>query len=355
MQAYRGRNFVTGSGQRAYIGSFTSAGGAGITVAAVDPADGSLTVTGRTDAVPDPSFLALSQDGGVLYAVSEQEEHGQAAAFSLRDPDAPALLAPAVRVGGGAPTHLCLYDGHLITANYAGGSVSVLSLDPEQAPAALRHVLRHEGDGPHPERQEGPHAHAVTPDPRGRTLLTVDLGTDSVRVCALDPATGELRVRRQTALRPGSGPRHLTFHPAGHHAYVVEELGAGITVAAWDGETRELRPTGHTQPLGEPGTDHPSEIVLAPDGRFAWVAVRGRDEIAVLAVSPDGGRLELTGRTGCGGSWPRHLTLDPAGRRLYAANERSGEVTWFDLDPATGTPHRSGTLPVAAASCVVFR
>ena len=56
----------------------------------------------------------------------------------------------------------------------------------------------------------------------------------------------------------------------------------------------------------------------------------------------------------CGGDWPRHLTLDPSGKRLYAANERSGDVTWFDVDPATGTPKFAGSVAVPAASCVVF-
>ncbi|MFE0273739.1 beta-propeller fold lactonase family protein, partial [Streptomyces sp. NPDC058992] len=56
----------------------------------------------------------------------------------------------------------------------------------------------------------------------------------------------------------------------------------------------------------------------------------------------------------CGGHWPRDLVLGPTGTRLYAANERSGDVTWFDIDAGTGVPHRTGSLAVPAASCVVF-
>ena len=73
----------------AYIGSFTSAGGRGLTAAAVDPGTGALTALGDTAEVPNPSFLALSADGGTLYAVSETEPEGAAAAFSLADPAAP--------------------------------------------------------------------------------------------------------------------------------------------------------------------------------------------------------------------------------------------------------------------------
>ncbi|WP_345644856.1 beta-propeller fold lactonase family protein [Streptomyces siamensis] len=56
----------------------------------------------------------------------------------------------------------------------------------------------------------------------------------------------------------------------------------------------------------------------------------------------------------CGGRRPRDLALRPSGKRLYAANEHSGDVTWLDVDLATGIPHRAGSPPVPAASGIVF-
>ncbi|MFI1963431.1 lactonase family protein [Streptomyces pathocidini] len=344
---------------RAYIGSFTHAGGAGITTAAVDRTTGALTAVHSTAEVPDPSFLALAPGGDVLYAVSETDD-GAAAAFTLAgDRDRPVLLGEPVPVRGGAPTHLALAGGHLLTANYGSGSVTTIPLreDGSLAPAAS-HVLAHEGGGPHPDRQEAPHAHAVLPDPTGRWVLSVDLGTDSVRICALDPDARTLNVHREVRLRPGAGPRHLAFHPGGGLAYVVNELDPTVTALRWDAEKGELEPLGETPllPVGadEAGATYPSEVVVAPDGRFAWAANRGHDSIAVLALDEAGGAPRPVTRVPCGGHWPRDLALDPSGRRLYAANERSGDVTWFDVDPATGIPHRAGSIPVTAASCVVF-
>lgn len=343
--------------RRAYIGSFTSAGGYGITTAAVDPGTGALTELGRTGAVADPSFLVPSVDASVLYAVSEHPENGGAAALSLRDPDAPAPLGATVPVGGGAPTHLCLAAGHLLTANYASGSVSTLPTGLDGTLGAPRHVLQHTGSGPDPERQEGPHAHAVLPDPSGRWVLSVDLGTDSVRVCALDPGSGQLRLHCEALLRAGTGPRHLVFHPRGHRAYVVNELESSVTVLAWDAQTGVLTLLGSTATLPHEAAvqpNYPSELVISPDARFVWVANRGHDSIAVLSLDADGDRLERLGTHSCGGHWPRHLTLDPSGRRLYVANERSGDVTWFELDRTTGRPRHTGSLAAPAASCVVF-
>jgi 6-phosphogluconolactonase len=340
-----------------YIGSFTSAGGSGLTAATVDPDTGALTALGHTADVPNPSFLALSPDGRTLYTVSETEPEGAAAAFSLADPAAPRLLGAPVPVHGGSPTHLTVHQGHLLTANYAApGSVSVLSLNDDGSLGRVRAVLEHEGDGPDQERQEAPHAHAVLTDPSGRWALSVDLGTDSVRVCELAAGSDELEIERELGLRSGIGPRHMAFHPDGGHAYVINELDSVITVCRWDADKGSLRPLTETRvlPAGTEGENYPSELVVSPDGRFVWVANRGHNSIAVLAVAEDGENLELLDTVSCGGDWPRHLTLDPSGRRLYAANERSGDVTWFDVDPATGIPRQAGSLPLPAVSCVLF-
>ncbi|MFI9741730.1 lactonase family protein [Streptomyces sp. NPDC052494] len=340
------------SAPRAYIGSFTSAGGRGVLAADVDPETGALTVTGASDAVADPSFLALA--GPVLHAVSETES-GAVAAFDVTGP-VPLPLGAPVPVEGAGPTHLALAAGHLVTANYTSGSVTVLPLAADGTPRPATTVLRHEGSGDVPDRQSGPHAHQVLPDPSGRWIVSVDLGTDSVRICALDPVTGALTLHGETALRPGTGPRHLAFHPAGTHAYVLNELEPTLTVCRWDAAAGVLEPLGETPvvPEGTPGPSYPSAIVAAPDGRFLWAAVRGDDTLAVLALDPDGAKAALVATVPCGGAWPRDLTVEPSGRRLYAANERSGDVTWFDLDPATGVPVRAGAIEAPAASCVVF-
>ncbi|MGW7366128.1 lactonase family protein [Streptomyces sp. NPDC054841] len=345
------------SAGRAFIGSFTSAGGRGIITAAVDGDTGALTETAATDAVADPSYLALgvAESGPVLYAVSETAE-GAVAAFDIAGEGPPRLIGAPVPVRGAGPTHLALAAGHLLTANYTSGSVSALPVSPGGAPGAATRVLRHEGRGPHPERQRGPHAHQVLPDPTGRWILSVDLGTDSVRVCELDPGTRELTLRGETALRPGTGPRHLAFHPAGGHAYVLGELEPTLTVCRWDPDTGTLEPLGETAvlPGGFEDPSFASAVAVAHDGRFLWVANRGHDSLAVLALDASGASAGLVTTVPCGGHWPRDLALDPTGTRLYAANERSGDVTWFDIDEKTGVPRRAGSIEAPAASCVVF-
>ncbi|MFF8298761.1 lactonase family protein [Streptomyces globisporus] len=351
---------IGNSARRAFLGSFTSAGGLGITAASVDRETGALTLLGSTGAVPDPSFLAVGprEGGTVLYAVGESAP-GVAAAFAV-DEDVPTLLGPAQAVEGDAPTHLALAANHLVTANYTSGSVTALLVLADGSLGAAASVLRHEGSGPDTGRQEAPHAHQVLADPSGNWLVSVDLGTDSVRVCALDPATGALRLHGETALRPGTGPRHLAFHPSGALAYVLGELEPTLTVCRWDAVTGRLDVLGRTSVLPEHETadaavrTYPSEVVVAPDGRFLWTANRGHDSISVLTLDESGEKAALAATVGCGGRWPRDLTLDPGGQWLYAANEHSGNVSWFAVDAETGIPRHAGSVEVPAVSCVVL-
>ncbi|MEV5355969.1 lactonase family protein [Streptomyces sp. NPDC052693] len=337
-----------GGRRRAFIGSFTAAGGPGIVTARVDTT-GALTVLSALDDVPDPSYLALSPDGRTLYAVSETAQ-GAVAAYRL-DGGWPEPAGPPVPVDGSGPTHLGLFDGHVLTANYGSGSVTAVPLRPDGTLSRTASgVLRHTGAGPCTPRQQGPHAHQVQSDPSGRWAVSVDLGTDSVRVCTL--ADGAPTLHRETALRPGSGPRHLAFHPDGTRAYVVNELSPSVTAARWDAAEGVLTPLSETPVLpGAPAGDaYPSGIAVAADGRFVWTATRGEDVLSVLAV--EGEDLRLVTTVPCGGHWPRALTA--ADGVLYVANERSGDVTWFAVDPATGIPRRSGSIRVPAASCVIL-
>ncbi|MFD7628356.1 lactonase family protein [Streptomyces sp. NPDC059851] len=345
-----------GSGRRAYIGSFTTGGGPGIVVADVDHDTGTLTPFAAVNGFDNPSCLALAPDGRVLYAVSDCDD-GLAVAYR---PTAGglALLGRPVPVGGRGPTHLCLTGNRLLTAHYASGSVSSLPLANDGSPAHSPSVLAHRGSGPDPDRQSGPHAHQVLPDPSGRWVLSVDLGTDSVRVCSLDAGTGALRVHTETALRAGSGPRQLVFHPDGGVGYVVHELVPQLTVCRWDPAAGRLTPVGEV-PLGSPGApdevrEYPSVGVVSRDGRFLWVAVRGTDLIVTLSLADGPEEPRLTDTTACGGNWPRDLVVDPSGARLYVSNEWSGNVTWFEADPLTGRLQRSGHVDVPAAACVVL-
>ncbi|GAA2499310.1 lactonase family protein [Streptomyces gobitricini] len=341
----------------AYIGSFTSGGGRGITVAAVDPATGALTPCTSVGTVVNPSCLALARDTATLYAVGDGDP-GTVAAFRTGTDGGLTPLGPAVDVAGSGPTHLSVAGRRLFTANYGSGGVSSLAVCPDGSLAGPPVVLAHHGSGPDSDRQRGPHAHQVLPAPVGAWVLSVDLGTDSVRVCTADRTTGGLRVHGETALRAGSGPRHLAFHPDGEVVYVLHELEPQMTVCRWDAVSGLLEPLAEVaiDPEGAPDGErvYPSVVHVGSDRRFVRAAVRGSNRILTFSLADGAEKPRLTSTVDCGGVWPRDLVAGPSGDRLYVANEWSGDITWFDADPESGALRRGGAVEVPAAACVVF-
>ncbi|MBO4210516.1 lactonase family protein [Micromonospora echinofusca] len=337
-----------------HIGCYTPATGgrgAGIVLARRDPVGGALTVLGTAAVTDSPSFLARHPGLDVLYAVNELPD-GTVSAFRVA---ADGGLTPlGVRsTGGDSPCHLAVApDGrHLYVANYGSGSVSVHPLDASGVPGDHTDLLAHSGHGADPERQDRAHAHMVSPDPADGSVLAVDLGTDSVYRYELEPASGRLVPLAPRLRTPaGTGPRHLARHPDGRRAYLVGELDATLT-------GYDLHPGGvlherHRVPASDrTGRVHPSEVSVAPDGRFCYVANRGVGTLAVFALVDDQPPRLVT-EVATGGGWPRHFAR--ADDHLYVADERAHLVRVFRVDPVTGIPTPVGEpVEVPSPVCVL--
>ncbi|TDC77221.1 lactonase family protein [Micromonospora sp. KC606] len=336
-----------------HIGGYTAASGGrgdGIVAARRDRGSGELTPLGTVAATESPSFLARHPTLPVLYAVNELAE-GRVSAFGVGQGGE--LTPLAVRSTGGAePCHLAVAPdgGHLLVANYGGGSVAVLPLDARGVPGERSDLVRHEGHGPDPERQEKPHCHMVSPDPGAGPLLAVDLGTDSIYRYDLDAGSGRL-VPRAPRVRTaaGTGPRHLARHPDGRRCWVAGELDATVTAYELTAEG-DLRQRGRIEASGRAGHVQPSEIAVGPGGRFLYVGNRGVGTVAVFAL--DGDLPRLVAEVATGGEWPRHFVL--VGGHLYVADERADMVRVFRVDPGSGVPEPLGEpVEVPSPTCVL--
>jgi 6-phosphogluconolactonase len=86
-----------------------------------------------------------------------------------------------------------------------------------------------------------------------------------------------------------------------------------------------------------------------------YVSNRGDDTIAVFSVQPGSGTLTLRQSVATGGHWPRNFALDPSGRWLLVAHQRSHAITSFAVDVATGLLTRTGAeAKVPAPVCLLF-
>ena len=334
--------------RRVFFGAYTtwSGGAEGIGTGTYDTVTGQLRTTGVITGVVNPSFVVESKDGRFLYAVNENSA-GEVTAI-----DATTLKVINKQPTGGAdPCHLTLDPSgkFLITADYSSGSLSVFGVNADGSLGARTQKVQHEGSGPDPERQEGPHAHHIVFDRAGRYAAAVDLGADSVFVYSF--TGGKLTQVSQARTAPGAGPRHIAFHPDGKTAYIANELDSTIVSCAYaDGK---LTP-GQVLPTAPSGgaRNYPAEVLVSADGRFVYLSNRGHDSVAHFAV--DGAGLTLVGTTPVGGKYPRHITFDPSGSLLFAANQNSNNVTSFKVDRSTGKLTPSGTpLQTAIPVCVL--
>jgi 6-phosphogluconolactonase len=315
----------------------------------MDRRSGELWRVSSVNAGANPSFLAIHPNGRVLYAVNELE-NGAVRAFAIeRGIDGLTRLNDQPS-GGGAPCYLSVDRSAqvVLVANYAGGSVALLSIQPDGALAPAAHVVRHQGKGPNAERQEAPHAHCILPDPSNRFALAADLGADRVFVYRLDSRGRSLSHMEggDAVMRPGAGPRHIAFHPTLPLVFVANELDSTVATLRFDSGRGALSPldTRSTVPAGWTGggTNYPADIHLAASGRTLYVSNRGHNSIAVFSVAASTGALALEQVVSTDGDWPRNFSLDPTGRWLLVANQRSDSVVVFGRDPANGrlTPTR---------------
>ena len=341
------------NGELVFVGCYTDesdGSGDGVVCLRRDQATGVLTHRAVVARTPSPSFLARHPSLPVLYAVNELAE-GTVSSWAVT-PDG-ALTPLAVRSTGGAhPCHLATTadGGHLLVANHGSGSVAVLPLGRDGVPGERTDVLQHHGRGPVADRQDGPHAHMTVPG-LGAEVLAVDLGADRVFRYRLD-AAGRLTDDGAALIpAPGTGPRHLVRHPDGT-IYLVGELAGTVTGYRPDPADGRLREVCSSPVSTGPVPVYPSEVVLGADGRFLYVGNRGPDTVTVFAVGSGDGTAIRVAELSTGGTWPRHLAL--AGHHLYVANERSHNVSIFEVDGASGVPRPVGeSAAVPSPTCVL--
>lgn len=335
----------------AYVGAYTQSesfvdGKAeGIGIFKFDPQSGNLAEVGTVPAGVNPTFLTLSPDRNFLYAVNEVTQssgpHGWVTAFAI-DPSS-GNLSPLNRQStqGFSPCHLWVTGNgrFVIAANYESGNICLLPRNPNGRLESACDVVQFSGNGLHP-RQEGPHAHMVTPTLDGRFVLAVDLGSDQIWVFTLDSKRGKLLPADSPTIKlpPGSGPRHIAFHPNGHFGYVLGELDSTITLLHYEAETGTLLPveTIPTLPNDFQGQNTGAEIQVAPSGKFVYASNRGHDSLAIYATKQADGRLTLIGHQSTLGKAPRHFTIDPSGKYLIAANQDSDTLAVFQINPESG-------------------
>lgn len=318
--------------------------GHGILVAEYDRATLDITLVGSIE-TPEASYLALGPRRDILYAVQEEAE-GRVAAFSTGTDGKTLTRIGDVSTDGAHPCQLTVHPSgrFLLTANFGSGSIAVHGIRPDGSLTDLLDLVQHTGHGPDDLRQSGPHAHMIQTDPSGELIMVADLGTDCVHSYTLDIESGRLSQIAQNRVGWGSGPRHLAFHPTAATVYVTNELSDTVSACPYNRKTGMLKDVRdfRAAPRGTYTRNYPGGIIVSPDGRFSYWTNRGDDSIVAGPLADNGAHLGIGARWDCGGTWPRHVALSPDGSALFCANQRSGGVAGFRVDPGTGRLTQEG-------------
>lgn len=356
------------------VGSYTAGQSQGIYRLNFDSA------TGQIDAKPlqvvnseNPSWLTLSRDLRHLFVVNEngpgqKDPVGRVSSYAI-DPKTHELsLISQVQSLGNEPTHssLSVDASHVFVSNYSvaedpGGTLAVLPVGADGKLKTVVQMSSHPSSRVNPERQMSAHVHSTVSSPDGKFVFSNDLGADRIFVYRFDPkANPDLPLTAATPasvqLPPGSGPRHLLFSADGKHAWLTMEMSAQVAVFDYQNGTLE-----QTQMVdlaaGQPTSDKAAAALHASkDGKFLYVSNRGTaNQLLVFSIDPATGHLKELQRRSVDGDHPREFSLDPSGKFVLIANQKSNQIVVVERDAKSGLLGKTvQKLPMDAPSDLKF-
>jgi 6-phosphogluconolactonase len=344
---------------------FEAANGRGITTLLLDEETGALQRLNELDGMANPTYLAVVPSRTMLYATSETFGDAEGFIASYRYDDVTGAMTPAGArhsTRGSLSAH-CSTDHNgrfAFVANYAhetpheapGKHVVAYPIQADGSLSAAVSEFAHSGSGPNGERQGVPHAHCVVASPDNRFALVPDLGTDRVTSYRIGDGGLLAPVSAPLRMKPGSGPRHLVFHPALDWVYVANELDNTLCRLSYDRANGALS-IAQTFESRLAGNAAAADIAISNDGRFLYASFRNVDCIGVYALAEDGVIVGLSQMHPGGGRTPRSFTLSPSGRFLLAANQNSDTLVVWRLDDANGCiVEKADEIAIGTPMCV---
>ena len=346
------------------IGTYTQPGKSeGLYVYEFNSVTGELSYKSKATGVVNPSFLAISKNQKYVYSVNEtgRENPGGVSSFQFDSKSGDLKFLNKVKSMGDDPCYISIdkKGKNVFVGNYSGGNLAAFRVQPNGSLYDAMQTIQHEGSGVNKSRQEKPHVHSTVLSPDNKYLLVGDLGTDKVHSYRVRsnrfPQILRDHIPPFTAVAPGSGPRHLTFHPNGKVAYLIHEMTADVSVYNYDKGTLTAKQSISMLAEDFKGSIGAADIHVSADGKFLYASNRGDANDIVIYVIDEKGKLILTGRQSTLGKGPRNFAIDTSGNFLLVANQNSDEIVVFERD------HESGLLTdinkrmkVGQPVCLVF-
>jgi len=340
------------------IGTYTNkCDSKGIYVYDFDAKTGDSNFKKATESVINPSYLTVSDDNNVVYAVNEDGAKSTVSSFKYDHSGSKLVFLNKQKAGGEDPCYIINDDKNIITANYSSGNISVFGKNNDGSISGVKQLVQHYGNGTNVRRQKSPLAHMVYFSPDKKYVFATDLGNDKLYLYKYNAAaTSEiLKVKDTISVKAGGGPRHLTFSKDGKFVYLLQELDGAIVIYNYsDGVIKKISETTIISKDFE-GTIGAADIHISPDGKFLYATNRGTvNDISIFKILKSG-KLESIGRTSTLGKTPRNFAIDPNGNFLLIANQNSNDIVIFKRDKKTGNITDTGKkISLCSPVCLIF-
>ncbi|PEY29514.1 6-phosphogluconolactonase [Bacillus cereus] len=322
-----------------YLGTYTRGNSEGIYNFTLDTQTATIKEVNLVAKLDNPTYLAISRDNRFLYSVIKKGQSGGVSAFSINNYTKQLESINSQVLDGASPCHVSIDKTiqTVVTANYHKGTIESYIVNRENgALNPVTSVVEHKGSGPNKERQEKSHTHYAGFTPDNGYVVAIDLGID--QLITYKESRGVLTEVNRLSVRPGSGPRHLVFHPNGRYVYVMTELSSEVIVLMYNSESGEFKEVQYISTIPGEFTENNqgSAIHISSDGRFVYAANRGHNSIAVFSVNQDTGELTFVESVYTEGDWPRDFILEPTEKFLIVINERTSNLVLFSRDESLG-------------------
>lgn len=287
--------------------------------------------------IENPTYIVASDNKKHIYSIAKKNSKGGIASFSI-DSSRKLSLQNTYLENGKYPCHITVNKSQtlLFAAYYHQGKLQMFTLLPDGSIGELKSELFFTGSGPNEIRQDKSHLHFVGLTPDEKFLLVTDLGTDKVSVYKIEEE--ELTLAHIYLSKPGSGPRHLTFHPNGKFIYLFTELSSEVIVLELNHNNGELKEVQVSNSLPDKFKDENtgSAIRITPEGKFLYVANRGFNSLTSYSIDERDGTLTFIQHTSTEGEHPRDFNIDSTGSILVVANMLTNNLVIFDINKNGG-------------------
>lgn len=328
-----------------YIGTYTDGNSEGIYRIQFNINTGELSNLQFAASSESPSFITFSHNKKYLYAVNESS--GNVSSFKTEKNGLLKFLNK-VSSNGNWPCHISLnkLGNKAVVSNYGGGSVSIYNISRDGKLSEASQIFEHNTS------DKKSHAHSA--QFFNDDLFVADLGMNSVYQYKLKNNNYELVLPSIVEMPNNPGPRHFALTRNGQFIYIINEHGSSVTSVKKTENGFEQIDTDSTLREDYKGSNACAEIQLSKNELYLYGSNRGENSIVVFKRNKLDGSIEKIQTISVHGDWPRNFTIDPTGKFLLVANQKSDNISVFKIAPKTGMLSFLNSVMAPTPVCLLF-